>query len=471
MEQTISIFRNRLYLIITCAIFLFLFIWCPLNYILSEAGIIKTEDIRNYKDPEKFYESGVFSGILNEIEKGKAGLENLYTNYLPMYGEIVIFLKTSDTDMQVPFVELLEYFDKPESKQTDSIKINDINDSDENDINPDIISETSVSVSIIDQLKFDTMMVENDGLHRYYAIYPSGGENIDFIDSLIDTALSFPEDILRANMEIQIEHINRISAATSKSGANFYLYVGKRMQDAEYFTKIVPDEISTALYFNEFMDRIEGTKGKGALNVDTFEKRMENIFRTDHHWSALGAYSGYCDIINMINKVSPEIGEPIPLNGLITYDEVRMRGSASRISSFSRIEEKFSVMDIDLPEPDSKYKVRNNAASYANGTFNKGRFADHYSEYYSIGSRYVYPKNNTGRNLLIIGDSFTWWSAWLIAANFDETYVYFPWDRKKLNYDDYIWENNITDVVCMLFSDRILFNIYNDCPLENIRTD
>jgi hypothetical protein len=307
-------------------------------------------------------------------------------------------------------------------------------------------------------------MVRDDGLHRYYAIRPN-----DFLD----TALSFPEEVLRANMEYQISEVNRLAAATANSGADFYLYVFTRMQDTAYFTDIIPNEISTLPMFNEFLSKIEGAAGIDTLDIDTPEKRLERIFKTDHHWSAMGAYSGYTDIISMISAVSPEIGEPIPLNGLITYEDVEMRGSASRIASFPRFTETFSVMDIDLPphSEEPRYRVAGKDRIYSTGKFDKNMYADHYETYYSRPSKYIYPENNTGRNLLIIGDSYTWGSAWLIAANFDETYLFYPWDGRRMDLNEYIEENNITDVLLMQFSDRIVFNIYNDDPLYNIRTE
>jgi len=448
--------RARLYVVAICTVFVFLFVWCPMSYILDITGIYRTADIKNYKDPEKVYESGPLAGLLNKIEEGKAGLDNLYTNYLPLYGPLVTFLKTSDSDITFSFVNLLAGFSKKPAAPSPPA---------ENDAAPEV---AEAEKSIIDRLEFSTMMLSNDGLHKYYVIYPS--EN-DIVESFIDTIVSPPEETLRANMEIQLEHINRITKALTYTDVDFYFYVGKRMQDAAYVTKILPGEISTAPYFDEFMDRIENTKGKGALDVDTLEKRMENVFRTDHHWSALGAYSGYCDIIGMMNKNSPEIGEPIPLNGLIAYPEVKMRGSAALISSFQRIEELFSVMDITLPEKDTRYKVTDNAEIYESGNFDKNRFADHYALYYNRPARYIYPSNFTGRRLLIIGDSYTWWSDWLIAANFDETYVWYPWDRKKMDLYEYIEKNGITDILMMLFSDRVIFNLYNDCPLGNILTE
>jgi len=456
--------RNRLYVIAVCTIFIFLLVWCPLNYIFDKTGIYRTADIKNYKDPERVYEQGSLAGFFNLIEESKASIENLYTNYLPMYGSVVTFLKTSDSDMTFSFANYLSGFSK-KNQNTSAPSLENFESAEETS---EIGEEPEKEKSIVDQLEFSTMMIQNDGLHKYYVIYP---EENGIVESFIDTILSPPEETLAANMEVQIAHVNRISSALAEMGVDFYLYVGKRMQDAEYVTKIIPNEITTAPYFGEFMERIEKTKGKGALDVDTLEKRMENVFRTDHHWSAMGAYSGYCDIIGMINKNSPEIGEPIPLKGLIAYPEVNMRGSAALISSFQRITELFRVMDIDLPEKDKRYKVTDNSQRYESGNFDKNRFADHYALYYNRPARYAYPENYTGRNLLIIGDSYTWWSDWLIAANFDETFLYYPWEWKQLNLYDYIEKNGITDVLMMLFSDRLVFNLYNDCPLFNIDTN
>jgi len=416
---------------------------------LSKTGALKIEDIKNYKDPEKVYENVPLAGVLNGIEKGKAALDSLYTNYLPMYGNIVIMLKSSSSDMQMSFVDLLS---KNSGNSADMLQGNTAENAgiDENSTEP-----------ATEAVQFSVMMVKDDGLHRYYAIQP-----YDFMD----TALSPPESTLRRNMEKQIPEVNRIAAATALSNANFYLYVGTRMQDTDYFTEIIPNEISTKPYLDEFMSRIENATGKMAFDISTLDKRLERVFKTDHHWSAMGAYSGYCDIINMMNKVTPVIGQPIPLNGLITYPDVQMRGSADSISSFPRFYETFSVMDITLPRQDPHAKVTDKSRSYEAGKFDKSLYADHYANYYSHPYHYIYPDNHTGRKLLIIGDSYTWGSAWLIAANFDETFLFYPWDNKNLNYNDYIEQNGITDVLFMQFSDRIMFNLYNDDPLGNIIT-
>ena len=445
--------RNRIYIVVISTIFIFLFIWCPSAYGLSKTGLLKVTDIKNYKDPEKVYENVPLAGVLNGIEKGKAALDSLYTNYLPMYGDIVTVFKSSSSDMQMSFVDMLSKNSRNPISSAAALQVGSTEDTAGT-------AEDSTEPTT-GNLQFSAMMVKDDGFHRYYAIRP-----YDFMDA----ALSPSEDILRADMEKQITEVNRIAAATALSNANFYLYVGTRMQDTDYFTQIIPNEISTKPYLDEFMSRIEHTTGKAAFDISTLDKRLERVFKTDIHWSAMGAYSGYCDIINMMSKVTPEIGQPIPLNGLITYPDVQMRGSADRISSFSRFYETFSVMDITLPTQDPKAKVTDQAEAYSEGKFDKSLYADHYANYYSHPYHYIYPGNHTGRKLLIIGDSYTWGSAWLIAANFDETFLFYPWDDKILNYNDYIEQNGITDVLFMQFSDRIMFNLYNNDSLNNIIT-
>jgi hypothetical protein len=423
--------RNKIYAAVISAIFLFLFVWCPLTFILTQSGVLTVSDIslKNERPPERIYEGGPFAGVLNKIEEGKAGLENLYTNFLPFYPEIVTLLGSLNTDIQMSFADLLA------GGRADT---------------------AGDGVPVSGQLEFSTIMLMDDGLHRYYAVRP-----FDFLD----TAISLPEETLRRNMESQIAHINRLAAAASDSSADFYVFIGKRMQDAEYFNEIIPSEISTAHLFAEFTGRITGASGVAALDVDTLEARLENIFLTDHHWTALGIYRSYADIIAMMNA-----GEPLPLRRIAAYEDVTMRGASARIASFSRFTDSFGVIEVDLPPQHDVYRIADISYRYENGTFDKNLYADHYEQFYTRQNRFIYPENNTGRNLLIIGDSFTWWSAWLIAANFDETTVIYPWDRETLDLSRFIAENSITDVLCLMFSDRILFDIYNDTQFDNILT-
>jgi len=316
------------------------------------------------------------------------------------------------------------------------------------------------------EVNVEARLVSDDNFHRYYAFEP-----YQFLDRWIISS----GDNLRKNFDRQVENINRIIA--SDISINFYVYICTRMQDTKYSQKIVPEEFSTLDFFNEFVDSIQGAAGIGWLDIDTIEKRVERVFRTDHHWSAAGAYSGYVDCIDMMKKNTPQIGDPLPLNGesgYITFEDVQMRGSFAATLNFRDYYEPFIVLDITLPEFSPADVHIDQYERYSAGKFDKGTFTDHYSAYYnSSGQRkYTVSSNATGRNLLIIADSYSWWFSWLIAANFDNVYIYLPpWDAKNFRYHEFIAENGITDVLLTQFSDRLMFNYYGDSNFAGIRTN
>lgn len=433
--------RNKIFAAIISSVFVFIFLWCPIIYLLHITGVIKVIDTGNYKDPEKVYESGVLAPVLNSIEKGKSELNNIYTNYLPAYSEIVNFLRSKESSFNLAFVKALNV--KTPVPAADSSPA---------------IEEGSTEVPPVE--RYAVKLSHDEGLHKYIALYP---------EQLIDTSSYLSEDEMAARLEVQLVHMNRIIA--SNTDVNFFFYIGTRMQDTLYFPDLFPGEKSTNKFFTEFLDRLEGAEGIGKLDIFTLEKRLEYIFRTDHHWNAKGSYSGYHDIITMMQQVDGDLGDIIPLKGLIEYPNVKMRGSAANISQFEEFYESFAVVDIDLPTTDTYARMRSQKRVYQLDDHDRHTYFDHYDAYYTKPDKYIYPEVTNGRNLLIIGDSFTWWASFMIASHFETTYMYYPWHRENLDYNQFIKDNKITDVLFMQFSDRILFNTYNDCPLENIITN
>ena len=85
-------------------------------------------------------------------------------------------------------------------------------------------------------------------------------------------------------------------------------------------------------------------------------------------------------------------------------------------------------------------------------------------EFYRIAKTIEYPENDTGRNLLLIGDSFSTCVAELLASHFDKTYVRYvdSTNPERINYSDYIDKKGITDVLILETSTRIVLNVYRD---------
>ena len=448
--------NNDIYIYAMMFVFLLVFLWCPAMYASERLNVVRFEDLRNYKDPDRVYEEGEFlAGLLNSIEQGKAELHNIYTNYLPFYGQMVSYMQNTERNSQAKFVELMGYRpSEPEISETDK------------EAKGAATEGEAVPEKEKIQVKVEAKLLYDDNFHRYYAFEP-----YQFLDRwIIGTERS-----LRGSFDRQVENINRIIA--SEPGVNFYVYNLTRMQDTEYAAAIVPNEFSTLGYFQEFAYSIKGAKGVGWFDIGTVEKRVERVFRTDHHWSAPGAYSGYVDVVGMMAKHTPEIGASLPTNGetgLIVFDEVKMRGSFAAILRYEEYFEPFAVLDITLPEFTDPGVHIEQYDRYSAGRFDKGTFADHYSLYYNSSGqrRYSVWGNKTGRNLLIIGDSYSWWFNWLIAANFDNVYIYLPpWDQKNFQYSRFVADNNITDVLLTQFSDRLMFDYYSDNDMALVKTD
>jgi hypothetical protein len=441
--------RDKIYLAVISGIFLCVLIWCPFMLVLHKSGAVFIEDNRNYIDP-KIYEDGLLSGILNRIEEGKTILENMYINYLPAYDQIVQVMRDTETNWQMDFVDMLALYFRHEPENINIA---------ENTGETETESEETVREEILPQ--FTVTYIGEDAFRTFYAIRP-----YDFLESVMKP----DEETLYRTMRRQAEGINRLIAANTD--VNFYVYISGTMQDEEYFRHIMPNELCTAPMFQEFMDSIEGAAGIDRFKIPTLADKLKKQWRTDHHWNSAGSYDVYRDIIRMISRNSPEIGEPVEILEIKEYPEIQFRGSYAALAGYRRFYDDFFVYVYDLPDsPSPALAMRSREREYDEGRHdaNSNIFADHYVNYYHIKNRYAY-NNNTGRNLMLIGDSMTYWSAWLIAANFDSTYIYMPWDRQYIDYNQYIYDNGITDVLLMVHSQAGIFDIYGYSTYGQLQT-
>ncbi|MCL2096139.1 MAG: hypothetical protein FWH10_04460, partial [Oscillospiraceae bacterium] len=74
------------------------------------------------------------------------------------------------------------------------------------------------------------------------------------------------------------------------------------------------------------------------------------------------------------------------------------------------------------------------------------------------------------RKLLMLTDSYSWATSELISSHFDRTYATL-WTHGRFDYNNFIRDNNITDVLILQVADRILYDIQNDTQLDKVITD
>ena len=484
--------RDKIYLYIISGIFLLLFLWCPVLFAMEKIGAVKIEDLANYKDPEKVYyfdesektvktvnyggvpddykETGniplsarLYMNTFNGIEEGKAAIHTVYTNYLPFYANLLSLLNSADRSVQDDFVMML--FDMENNKpiqNTASVNTDppSQNQEEPND-SPDNINIGEAPTEPVTepppQPAFIASKVDDAGMFRVYRIRSSDN---DGETGFLDISMAMRHEVAAENMLDELWHVNRIAAANKD--VNFFVFLATRMQDTAYYNDYNPHEESTKDIFDDFINGLsDDVAGVAWLDIDTFEKRMERCFRTDHHWNAWGAYQGYYDIICMMNKIIPEIGEPLPLKGVIEFPNVEYRGSGAGRTQTPIYYDTFQVMDIDLPRQHPTEKVTSKRSEYERGRYDidrlgKNDYTGHYENFYNQPNMITYPDNNTGRKLLILGDSYSYWVTWLIGANFDKTFVHYTLYEQDLDYNKFIRNNGITDVLLLNYSARTL---------------
>ena len=463
--------RDKVYSIALSAIFLVIMIWCPVVSILANADIISIPENKNIKLPEKIYEDGAFlAPLLNSLETGKANLENIYSNCLPMYENITMFMLDNERSMRETLLETLYSF---ESVPT----VNVI----ENISEPEILVTNEPEETTepeIPKIQYQAKLIGTEWCNKVWAFTEVGKP---YSEGWTDKTVLASEEELVRRVETQLGHVNRI--ANANKDVNFYVYVCTRFQETEIFGEIISDiramrgEISTNHLMNDFFAGLDksAVKGYDYFKIDTLEKRLEYIFKTDHHESPRGAYSIYCDVINMISKDSPEIGKPYEAE-FRKFEGIELRGSHVWGHAYAEIYDDFEYYIIDLPESimfgniNGTGRTQRQQEKYDAGKYSKDTFADHYANFFPRPANVEYPGNNTGRNLLMLTDSYSWACGELIAANFDHTYATL-WTHGRFDYNAFIEKHNITDVLILQVADRILYDIQNDTQLDKVRTD
>ncbi|MHB1152210.1 MAG: hypothetical protein ACYCWE_15885 [Eubacteriales bacterium] len=467
--------RDRLFFGIAAAIVLITFAVSPVIWILFETGTVTMTDIGDREENENEY-TGAF-GFLNVFEDMKTEIKNIYVNFIPFYGTMTRLsstvsrtLTSSSTDFlkaiaATPGEETVSDFLSAETETADAVT------TDLPAAETDSAAEAIFTLAEKKIVSHNTSYIGEDSLHRFYridVIYDDGTES-----SCMESAIKADEKNLREKMKTQISHFNRIAA--SSDDVNFFLYIESRFQDCEDYGNYIEEEPCVTALRDEFLASLDDKYTHTFFDVDTMEKRLAYTYKTDPHWTSAGIYIGYCQLIDMISSIVLEIGKPVPFGDLYEFPDITYYGSNSRRISYRGISDPFSVVDYRLPEHTmtDQYQVKDfykQLEIYTSENYSKDLSTDHYETFYPRAKSVTYPGNKTGRNILLICDSYMWAGAELLASNFDSLYLYYPWEGVSFDFNGFIEKNGVTDVLVMQFSDRLMFNIYGDCKLSNIET-
>ena len=421
----------------------------PMIQMLEQQGVI-SDVAAGTVVAEPIEHTGPFSPFLNAFEELKWSIKNTYTNYMLNYSQNVM-----------AYNKVLRFLNQPLAfLKTNRVTMPDL---------PTIVPPASTDdpVQPVQQvMSVSTEYLGDDSAHRHYLITMTdnfGGEY-----QFIDTALLLSETKKAENMKQQAALLNRLYQANTD--VDFYLYVAQRMQDTPYYESLVTGETSTNALYNEFFTLLDDGIVYDTFELTTVFDRCSDVFKTDHHWNQKGSYRGYIDIIEMMRKDHPEILPARSVSQEIILEGTKSYGSFSRGSSYADLHDVFTVNDYALPSHtvSPKYVFNNvidNLLKHPSKSIRKNIYADCFPKL----TTFHYPENKTGRNLLVIGDSYSQGISEVLASNFDNAYFCYFTAYPGMDYNKVIEEKNITDVLVLQFSERIIFDVFGDSRLDEIR--
>ena len=426
----------------------------PLKMYLTDIGVVETENVGNVIEVEKVYPEGAFgASFFNTIEEVKRDINDIYTNYIPFYVDITTVAKNFTRTVNQPVSSFLMNLGNSLLKETDE---------------PTAPSKPAESAGIV----YDAVYLEKNSNHRFYEITATQGD-----EQLADFYVRVPSadaEKVRPNVFQQVTAINEL--ANRCPDVNWYIFPVVCFEDTELCDQILPTESKRSL-FTEFFTKISTINPD--IQYDYLKiadvKEWERLhYKTDHHWNVYGYTEGYRLIVEMFKKNYPDMEARIPT--ILTFDdEVKLYGSSSLAISDYELYDIFHVADFSLPEHTyvledgvsygGTRSFQQSMELYLNKEYSTKQGYNHYVQFSPIVREVSYPQNNTGKNLLIIGDSYSIPLLEVLASHFDNTYVRYVDGNKKLTteqYEELVKKYGITDVLMLEMSDRVIYNYYSD---------
>lgn len=255
---------------------------------------------------------------------------------------------------------------------------------------------------------------------------------------------------LNFRIKTQISFYNDIS--DKYPNVNLYVYLPLRYEVTNF-----SNLHNLNNYVNKFKNELNKNIHVSMLESINIDEYLTYFYKTDHHYNSVGALKAYNDIVKMMN-----INNTKELS--IVNVQSPYYGSLARTALNKNVSD--NLMDFDYQNDvksnnlDSKFKPRT-IVKKANP------FYDYYISYYNGQyDEVIYSSDvQNNRNLLIISDSLSWQVDYILAENFENTYVinlrYGKWKTDKLYLKEYLAEHNITDILFLQEAEQQMFDLYN----------
>ena len=429
--------KKPIFIILIFLLLISIGIYAPIAHMLDKNGTVSGLNA-GIVVPEPVENQGPLRGVVNPVNSWSHGLETIYQNFLPFQIRTVATVQNAIRALNRPFYRLY-------------------------------------SGTVSHSCEF----MGERGTNRYYKIEleMSDGTSLSFIEAVN----SLTEEERSERIKSQAEAVNRLIRATDED-INIVVYATCGMEFASFLQDYIPDEKSCAKDLELFFSKIDPRAKTGSIQFESVFDRAERVFLTDHHWTGIGSYKGYEDIISLFRSMTEEILPARPFGKTVAVKDCMFYGSYARTLALEDMWDNFSVVDYHLPRYEAEYSF--DVSKYPDWSLDLSERirwleerhvstmnASVYGEFYQELSPITFPDNHTGHKLLVIGDSYMQGVAELLASNFDESYFFYWKSYKSLDYNEFIREHGITDVLITLYGQRLVYNSTNDYYLNKIHID
>lgn len=310
-----------------------------------------------------------------------------------------------------------------------------------------------------------------DNIFRHYAISAKSPDGNVF--TTYARIVKLDRDTLYENM---LNTVKMVNAMVEKDRSiNWYFYFPTNIEVTQLAEKIIPEE-STRHIYEEFLSKLDPSVKTDALLINSFTDYYNKFYITDHHWNHEGFNEAYLDIVRMFNENYSDI-VPFELEGKYVFEDVEFHGSLSRTHADYTTSDLFGLYYYNMPQHSvitdraisygAKSSLSKKIKEYSEGKFNTASGYYHYTDFFRVCKEITLDEGNTGRNLLLIGDSYSLPLLEIVGCYFDNTYVRYEdrgWNNfpEELLYEDFIKENNITDVLVIEEPAKCIMQGYGD---------
>ncbi len=275
----------------------------------------------------------------------------------------------------------------------------------------------------------------------------------------------YPMENAEEEFRRRMELFDAIYRGLEGTNINFSVYAISGLYTSFAIFDFNTEITSPYQYGERFKQTFWGRIHHDYLKIAGFKTYQKYFFKTDHHLTIFGAYEVYKDLLELLNVKQ----RPLP-KSFYKVMGVQFRGANARTAVINDIFDQFYDIEFELPfeiylnGEKITYDEISKKNLYHNGVFSLDEYANHYAEYFHSDYaelEYIF-QNDTNRNLLIIGDSYTNNMEHLIASHFDKTYVidlrhYEEAFGEKFELREYIGKRGVTDVLFLMSANNIYF--------------